>query len=141
MADPHRRHTKLLGYTILGQPQLIKDLFEVDTGMYWSNAGLSHRSSSMVIYDLHSFCMPISPQETNSPLVVDTDTMFSLAITLQRLKPVRWWKPKILQPHGCVNRIEPHERSLLNLPWELPHELAIENSLSIRVAERFNHAK
>jgi hypothetical protein len=95
----------------------------------------------MIIYDFHSFCMPISPQETNSPLVVDTDTMFSFAITLQRLKPVRGWKPKILQPHGCVDRIEPHERSLLDLSWIPLHELAIEDSLSIRVAERFNHAK
>jgi hypothetical protein len=141
MADPHRRHTKLLRYTVLGQPQLIKDLFEVDTGMYWGNTGLSHRSSSMIIYDLHSFCMPISPQETNSPLVVDTDTLFSLAITLQRLKPVRWWKPKILQPNGCVNRIEPHKRSPLNLSRKPLRKFAIKNPLSIRVSEGLNHTR
>ncbi len=95
----------------------------------------------MIIYNLHSFCMPISPQKTNSPLVIDTDTMFSFAITLQRLKPIRGWKPKILQPDGCVDRIEPHERSLLDLSRKPLHELAIEDSLSIRVSEGLNHAK
>ena len=85
--------------------------------------------------------MPISPQKTNSPLVIDTDTMLSLAVTLQRLKPVRGWKPKILQPNGRVDRIEPHERRLLNLSRKFLHELTIEDSLSIRVAERLDHAK
>lgn len=85
--------------------------------------------------------MPISPQETNSPLVIDTDTMLSLAVTLQRLKPVRGWKPKILQPNGRVDRIESHERPLLNLSRKFLHELTIEDSLSIRVAERLDHAK
>ncbi len=67
--------------------------------------------------------------------------MFSFAITLQRLKSVRRWKPKILQLHGCVDGIEPHERSLLDLSWIPLHELAVEDSLSIRVAERLNHVK
>jgi hypothetical protein len=67
--------------------------------------------------------------------------MFSFAITLQRLKPIRGWKPKILQSDGCVDRIEPHERSLLNLSRISLHELAIKDSLSVRVAERLNHAK
>ena len=71
--------------------------------------------------------MPIVPQETNSPLVIDTNTMFSFAISLQRLKPIRGGKPKILQPHGCVDRIELHKCPLLDLPWELPHELAFED--------------
>jgi hypothetical protein len=94
MADPHGRDTKLLGQAILGQPPLIEDLFEVDTGMYWGDAGLSHRSSSMIIYDLHTFCMSIVPQETNSPLVIDTNTMFAFAISL--LKGCRWkgYRPK-----------------------------------------------
>ena len=85
--------------------------------------------------------MPVSPQETNSPLVIDTDTMLSLAVTLQRLKPVRGWKPKILQPNGRVDGIESHERPLLNLSRKFLHELTIEDSLSIRVAERLDHAK
>ncbi len=95
----------------------------------------------MIIYDLHSFCMPISPQKTNSPLVIDTNTVLSLAITLQSLKPIRGWKPKILQPNSRVDRIEPHERSLLDLSRKPLHELAIEDSLSIRVSEGLNHAK
>jgi hypothetical protein len=85
--------------------------------------------------------MPISPQKTNSPLIIDTDTMFSFAITLQRLKPIRGWKPKILQPNGRIDCIKPHERSLLNLSRKPLHELAIEDSLSIRVSKRLNHAK
>ena len=95
----------------------------------------------MIIYDLHTFCMPILPQETNSPLVIDTDTMFSFAITLQRLKPIRGGKPKILQLNSCVDCIELHKCPLLDLPRELPHELAFENSFGVGVAEGFNHAK
>ncbi len=89
----------------------------------------------MIIYDLHTFCMPIVPQETNSPLVIDTNTMFAFAISLERLKPIREWKPKILQPHGCVDRIELHKCPLLYFLREPPHELAVENPLGVGVAE------
>jgi hypothetical protein len=85
--------------------------------------------------------MPISPQKTNSPLIVDTDTMLSFATTLQCLKPVRGWKPKILQLNSRVDRIELHEGPLLNFSRKPLHELAIEDSLSVRVSERLNHAK
>jgi len=85
--------------------------------------------------------MSISPQKTNSPLVIDTDTMFSFAITLQRLKPIREWKPKILQPNSRVNCVESHKRSPLNLSRKPLHKFAIENPLSIRVSEGLDHAQ
>lgn len=95
----------------------------------------------MVIDDLYTFSKTIAPKETDPPLVVDTDTMFSLAVPLQGLKPIRGRKSKILQPDSGIDRIESHERSLLNLSRELPHKLAFKNSFGIRITKRLNHAK
>jgi hypothetical protein len=67
--------------------------------------------------------------------------MSAFAISLQRLKPIRGWKSKILQPHGCVDCIELHKCPLLDFSRELPHELAVEDPFGVGVAERFNHAK
>jgi hypothetical protein len=61
--------------------------------------------------------------------------MFSFAITPQRLKPIRGWKPKILQPNGCVDGIEPHKCPLLDLPRELLHEPAVKDVFGVGVAE------
>jgi len=95
----------------------------------------------MVVDDFHTFSMTIAPKETDPPLVVDTDAMFPFAITPQCLKPIRGWKAKILQPDSGIDRIKPHERSLLNLPRKPLHKLAFKNSFGIRITKRPNHAK
>jgi hypothetical protein len=42
----------------------------------------------MVIDDLNSFCPAVVPHEANPPLVVDSDRILTLAVALERFKPV-----------------------------------------------------
>jgi len=46
---------------------------------------------SMIINDLDIIGVAASPDETNAPLIIDSDAMLTLAIAFQRLKPVTRW--------------------------------------------------
>src|ERR1019366_8763418 len=59
-------------------------------------------TSLMIIDDLDAFRRAVAPDEANSPLVVDPDTMLTLGITAQRLKPVSWNCRQVLQFLGVV---------------------------------------
>lgn len=85
----------------------------------------------MVIDDLYTLRMAVLPEKADSPLIINANAIRPLAITLQRLKPIRRRQPKILQPDSRINRIEFHEGPLLNLTRESFHEFALKDSLGI----------
>lgn len=95
----------------------------------------------MVIDDLNTLRMAISPEKANPPLVIDANAIRSLAISLQHFKSIRRRQPKIFQPRGRINRIELHECPLLNLAWESFHEFALKDSFGIGIAKGFNHTE
>jgi hypothetical protein len=51
----------------------------------------------MVINDLDVVDISLSPGEANPPLLIDPDTMLSLAIAFQSLKPVAWRDLQVLE--------------------------------------------
>src|ERR1035437_1788644 len=59
-------------------------------------------TSLMIIDDLDAFRRSVPPDEANSPLVVDPDTMLTLGVTAQGLKPVSWNCRHLLQFLGVV---------------------------------------
>ena len=89
----------------------------------------------MVIDDLNTLRMAISPEKADSPLIINAKAILPLAITLQRLKPIRRRQPEILQPDSRINHIELHEGPLLNLARESFHEFALKDSLGIGITE------
>jgi hypothetical protein len=68
-------------------------------------------------------------------LVINANAPLSLPFTPQSLKPVRWWKAKILQLKSCINRIEFHECPLLNPVGKLSRKAAMENVFSFAASE------
>jgi hypothetical protein len=44
----------------------------------------------MIIDDLNAFGRTVSPDEADSPLIVDSDTILILSVTAKVLKPVAW---------------------------------------------------
>ena len=48
-------------------------------------------ASSMVGGDLDLVGIVVLPNETNAPLVVDTNAVLTFAVFLQRFQMVRWW--------------------------------------------------
>jgi hypothetical protein len=95
----------------------------------------------MIIDDLNTLCMPISPEKANSPLVIDANAMLPLAIPFERLKPIRRRQPEIFQPDCCVNRVQLHKCPLLNLSRESFHEFSFKDSLGVGIAKGLNHGK
>ena len=93
----------------------------------------------MIIHDFDLFRMTLPPYKADSPLVIDPQTMLSLAIPFQGFQPIGRGKTQILQVNSGVECVESHECSLLNVVWELPHELALEDFLRISIAKRANH--
>lgn len=47
-------------------------------------------TSLMIIDDLNAFGRTVSPDEADSPLIVDSDTILILSVTAKVLKPVAW---------------------------------------------------
>jgi hypothetical protein len=68
-------------------------------------------------------------------LVINANAPLTLPFTPQSLKPVRWWKAKISQLERCINRIEFHERPMLNARGKFSRKLAIENFFSFAAPE------
>jgi hypothetical protein len=93
----------------------------------------------MRIHDLDLFRMTLPPYKADSPLVIDPQAMLSLAIPFQGFEPIGRGKTQILQVNSGVERVQSHERSLLNVVRELPHELAFEDFFCISIAKRPNH--
>ena len=69
----------------------------------------------MVIDDLNTLRMTISPEKADPPLVIDANALRALAIPLQHFKSIRRRQSKIFQSDSRINRIELHESPLLNL--------------------------
>lgn len=93
----------------------------------------------MIIYDFDLFRIILLPDKADSPLVINPQAMLSLASPFQGFQPIGRRKTQILQINRGVECVQSHERSLLNIGWELPHELAIEDFLRISIAKRANH--
>jgi hypothetical protein len=95
----------------------------------------------MIIHDFDLFRVTLPPYKADSPLVIDPQAMLSLAIPFQGFQPVGRGKTQILQVNSGVECVQSHERSLLNVVWEVPHELACEDFLRISIAKRANHSQ
>lgn len=95
----------------------------------------------MVIDDLNTLRMTISPEKADPPLVIDADAIRSFSIPFERLEPIRGRQPEIFQPDSGVNRVQLHECPLLNLSRESFHEFALKDSLSIGIAKGFDHTE
>ncbi|SPF42720.1 conserved hypothetical protein [Candidatus Sulfopaludibacter sp. SbA4] len=58
----------------------------------------------MIIDDLDAFRRAFAPGEAESPLIVDPDTVLTLPVASQSLKPVSWNCRYVLQSPGVVQQ-------------------------------------
>lgn len=72
----------------------------------------------MVVDDLDLFSAAIEPDKTNAPLVVDTDRMLTLSITLQCFETISWRSEQIFEALSLLD----HRKFALgrsqNVGWE-----------------------
>jgi hypothetical protein len=81
----------------------------------------------------------ILPNETDTPLVIDTDTVLTFSIAGQLLQMVGGWIAQVMQDFCRVKDFQFAAGGTLNIGWKFARELAIENLLSLLVGETLYH--
>jgi hypothetical protein len=94
----------------------------------------------VVINDLNFRGVTILPNETNSPLIVDSNAVLSSSVALQLLEPIRWWNPKRIQIASRGKNLELSRSQALNVPRQSSRKPTTEDSLGFPTLEGFNHA-
>ena len=93
----------------------------------------------MVVHDFDVDGSDARPNEANAPLVVDTNTVLTLSVTLQGFEAVAW---RSLQKVKRLGRLQLSQLALCN--WqerlELPRALALVQRLRVFALERLDHA-
>ena len=85
----------------------------------------------MIIHNFHAMCFAVAPDETDPPLVVDSNTMLSGPIPLERLQAIPRWHAKVLQacdsvkikelpPRHALDRTEPKNSLILEKRLRVP---------------------
>jgi hypothetical protein len=92
----------------------------------------------MIIDDLDALRRAFAPEEADSPLIVDPDTILTLPATAQRLKPVSRNSRQVLQRLGVVQhpKLPPRHRSNVAESAAL---LALKKLLGLLAAEGSYH--
>jgi len=69
------------------------------------------RSALVIIDDFHVKSVSVSPRETNTVLIVNSDTELALAVRMQSLKAIAWWNAKVVQMCRHMNQQKLAQRS------------------------------
>jgi hypothetical protein len=92
----------------------------------------------MIIHDLNVFRRPVAPTETDSPLVVDSDTVLPLSVTSQQFESVSRHCRHVLQHSRIIQHSEFTPCHILNIAAS-PASLALKQLLSLLAAEGSDH--
>lgn len=95
----------------------------------------------MVIDDADLAALPVVPDETDAPLVVDPDAVLALAASLQRLQPVGRRNAQVVEPLGVVQHPQFAPRDVLNGRRQLSGPLALPDGFGFLVGEIEDHAQ
>jgi hypothetical protein len=88
----------------------------------------------VVVHKLNLICIPFSPGEADSPLIVDSNAVGTRSIALQQFKLVARRYAQILQPHRPVQEQKiPARRPLDRL--KSPNSLVVKEQCRIRALE------
>jgi hypothetical protein len=93
----------------------------------------------VVINDLDLQRITVLPDEADSPLIVDSNAVLSRSITLQPLKPVRWWNPQRIQTAGGRENFELSRSQALKIPRQPSREPAVKDPLGLSTLEGLDH--
>jgi len=72
--------------------------------------------SSVIVYDLDFVRSVVFPGETNSPLVIDSDTVLSSPVSTKLLQPIARRDFEIFEPLGCMEIKQFPSGESLHLP-------------------------
>jgi len=94
----------------------------------------------MIIYNLDVLGSALSPNETDSPLIIDSYAVLPFPVAAQGLEPVSRNGRDIFQGFGIVEHAQFSACDVGNIA-ELPIALAMEQFLGVTAAEGADHTK
>jgi hypothetical protein len=68
----------------------------------------------VIIANVHFPGVPVAPDKTNTPLVIDTNAVLALAIATQRLQTIAGWRGQVAQSTGRIQLAEFPQRNSLD---------------------------
>jgi len=93
----------------------------------------------MVIRYLDIKCITALPFKTDSPLIVNSNTILPFSVADQLFKAIRGRNPQVVDVEGVVDHAKFTQCHLLNIHWQFARTLTLMNSLSFSVFEGFDH--
>jgi hypothetical protein len=93
----------------------------------------------VVVNDLKLQSISVFPNEADSPLIIDLNTVLSNPVAPKLLKPVRWWNPQRIQAAGRRQNFELSRSQTLNVPGQPPGKPTTKDSLSFPAFEGLDH--
>ena len=93
----------------------------------------------MIIHDLYISGFVFNPLETNSPLIVDADTVLFSTISPKFFESVSGWGTQVLQIFRIIQIEQFAASGSLNVRWQFSGNLALEYLFSFFGCEGFNH--
>jgi hypothetical protein len=125
---------------VLAQAQRPDELLVQNlTGMERGELLRSHDGLLMVIHDLDAVGIPILPEETNPPLIVDPNAVLTFAVTFQSLKAVGRRRLQIFKGTSPLKHPEFSKSHPLNILRKLSRNLTMEQPLRLFVLEVLDH--
>jgi hypothetical protein len=95
----------------------------------------------VVVSDFNIKGVSLFPSETDSPLIVDADTVLARTITLQRFQTVAWWDPQILQLDSIFKEPKFPPRGFEQIIGKTLYPLSMPNTLREPVSEALDHVQ
>jgi hypothetical protein len=92
----------------------------------------------VIIDDLNIVRIAFSPNETETPLVIDPNAILARSVAMQRFQAISWWRPQISQFSGGVQLPYLPARNSLDC-LEASTKLPAIKSLSFLGAKRLDH--
>lgn len=84
--------------------------------------------------------IPVLPDKTNAPLVVNPNAVLTGPCALEGFEPVGWGHPEIVQTFRVVELDEFAKGSPLNIRWEFSRSFALPNLFRLFASEMLNHS-
>lgn len=92
----------------------------------------------MVVDNFNIVCVPVAPDKTKSPLVVDSNAVLSFSIAVQRLQAIARRCRQVAQFRGAIQLSQLSAGNMFDR-LKTSARLAMMQPLSVRAAERPDH--
>jgi hypothetical protein len=93
----------------------------------------------VVVSDFNVKGVSLFPSETDSPLIVDADTVLACTVTLQSFQTVSWWDPQILQLDSIFKEPQFPPRGFEQITGKTLYPLSMPNTLREPAPDTLDH--